>query len=205
MTWILRDVIQSYHVEVVEAAGRSAIQHSCSDFSIAAFQNQRGVIQSRMLENLRLKLEGDPENGKEGVYARAISVQLSLLQLPPEYQEAVAEKQSAEEDIALARNQRQQEKTKAETELLAAQEEARKIMDTAATEAEILITEAKLKAEALLFAFEQEALSIVKAKSTLNLTTEGVLAYTQNMLIAQTPNLTVTAGEPAKLSRVDEL
>ena len=196
----------SYKTEVVEAAGRSAIQHTCSDFTIASFQNQRGTIQSRMLENLRLKLEGDPSDEQDnGVYAVAISVQLRFLQLPAEYQNAVAEKQSAEEDIVLARNQRRQETTKATTELLAAQEEARKILETATTEAEILITEAKLKAEETLFAFEQEASSIVKAKSSLNLTTEGVLAYTENMLIAQTKKLRVSAGEPAKLSRKDEL
>ena len=196
----------SYKTEVVEAAGRSAIQHTCSDFTIASFQNQRGTIQSRMLENLRLKLEGDPSDEQDnGVYAVAISVQLRFLQLPAEYQNAVAEKQSAEEDIVLARNQRRQETTKATTELLAAQEEARKILETATTEAEILITEAKLKAEETLFAFEQEASSIVKAKSSLNLTTEGVLAYTENMLIAQTKRLKVSAGEPAKLSRKDEL
>ena len=196
----------SYKTEVVEAAGRSAIQHTCSDFTIASFQNQRGTIQSRMLENLRLKLEGDPSDEQDnGVYAVAISVQLRFLQLPAEYQNAVAEKQSAEEDIVLARNQRRQETTKATTELLAAQEEARKILETATTEAEILITEAKLKAEETLFAFEQEASSIVKAKSSLNLTTEGVLAYTENMLIAQTKRLRVSAGEPAKLSRKDEL
>ena len=195
-----------YKTEVVEAAGRSAIQHTCSDFTIASFQNQRGTIQSRMLENLRLKLEGDPSDEQDnGVYAVAISVQLRFLQLPAEYQNAVAEKQSAEEDIVLARNQRRQETTKATTELLAAQEEARKILETATTEAEILITEAKLKAEETLFAFEQEASSIVKAKSSLNLTTEGVLAYTENMLIAQTKRLRVSAGEPAKLSRKDEL
>ena len=196
----------SYKTEVVEAAGRSAIQHTCSDFTIASFQNQRGTIQSRLLENLRLKLEGDPSDEQDnGVYAVAISVQLRFLQLPAEYQNAVAEKQSAEEDIVLARNQRRQETTKATTELLAAQEEARKILETATTEAEILITEAKLKAEETLFAFEQEASSIVKAKSSLNLTTEGVLAYTENMLIAQTKKLRVSAGEPAKLSRKDEL
>ena len=190
----------------MEAAGRSAIQHTCSDFTIASFQNQRGTIQSRLLENLRLKLEGDPSDEQDnGVYAVAISVQLRFLQLPAEYQNAVAEKQSAEEDIVLARNQRRQETTKATTELLAAQEEARKILETATTEAEILITEAKLKAEETLFAFEQEASSIVKAKSSLNLTTEGVLAYTENMLIAQTKKLRVSAGEPAKLSRKDEL
>lgn len=43
--------------EVVTAAGNSAVQHSCSLFSISNFQNKRGVIQTTMEQNLRHKLE----------------------------------------------------------------------------------------------------------------------------------------------------
>ena len=109
---------------VVRGAGASAIQHSCSNFTISSFQNKRGDIQRLMEDNLRLKLEGDKveeergvgsvKSSKEdfGVYARAVSLQLRNIELPKEYQAAVAEKQSAEEDIALAQNQRKQEVTK---------------------------------------------------------------------------------------------
>ena len=92
---------------VVRSAGSSAVQHTCSNFTISAFQNKRGDIQRLMEDNLRLKVEG--EEGRGGVYARAVSLQLRNVELPVEYQGAVAEKQSAEEDIALAQNQRKQE------------------------------------------------------------------------------------------------
>ena len=207
--WILT-VVRKYRdydkwSDIVEAAGTSAVQHTCSDFNIADFQKQRGVIQSSMEDNLRLKLEGAKEDGSDGVYARAISLQLRNIDLPEEYQEAVAEKQRAAEDIELAKNQRTQETTKAQTELLKANEEARKIMDTATHDAELLVTEAGLKANETIYAYETEAGSILSAKTSLNLSTEGVLAYMANQLYARAPHLKVSAGEPAKLSRKEEL
>jgi len=190
---------------VVEAAGSSAVQHTCSEFEITNFQNQRGVIQTRMEENLRLKLEGPDRAGIDGVYARAQSLQLRNVELPSEYQNAVSEKQAAAEDIELAKNQRTQERTKANTELLSAKKQAQKIMDTARNEANVTLTEAKLKAEETLFAYETEAAVLVRVKALLNLSTQGLLAHMSNRLYATVPSLKVSAGEPAKMSRSDEL
>lgn len=116
--------------DTVEQAGLSAVHHSCSEFSVTEFQNKRGEIQSVMERNLKLKLEGDEATGEEGVLALAVSLQLTYVHLPEEYNMAVAEKQAAEEDIALAIAQRKQEVTRANTKLLKAKEEARKIKDT---------------------------------------------------------------------------
>jgi len=191
--------------EIVEVAGLSAVHHSCSAFQISNFQNKRGEIQAKMEDNLRIKLEGNETKGIEGVYAQAISLQLRNIQLPQEYSDAVRDKQSAEEDIALAKNQRQQETTKASTALLRANEEARKILDTANNDVEILLTEARLAAEETTFAFEQEAVTIVDVKESLKLSTNGVLAYLANGLLADVNNLKVSTLEPAKLSRSEEL
>lgn len=206
--WLMPAVIKYRNferwAEVVEAAGNSAVHHSCSDFYIANFQTMRGAIQTRMEENLRLKLEGKVGDGSDGVYARAISLQLSNVDLPTEYSEAVAEKQEAAEDIALAKNQRVQEVTKAQTALLTAREEARIINSTAVNDAEILLTEANAQAEQTQFAFETEANLIVMVQDSLGLTVDGVLGWLSNRLLEAAPNLRVTAGEPAKLSRKEE-
>ena len=196
---------RDYHkwASTVEQAGLSAIHHSCSEFAVTDFQNKRGTIQSTMENNLKLKLEGD-EN-EEGVNAVAVSLQLTYVHLPQQYNEPVAEKQAAEEDIALATAQRKQETTKANTKLLKAKEQARKIKDTAQNEAEVLLTEARLKAEETLYSFQKEAEALVEVKERLNLTTEGVLAYLQNKMMAEANNLKVRTGEPAKLSRKTEL
>jgi regulator of protease activity HflC (stomatin/prohibitin superfamily) len=205
------DVVTRYRdfdkwANVVEAAGESSVHHSCSEFNISSFQNQRGVIQTTMEDNLRLKLEGDPDDENDvGVFAQAISLQLRNIGLPFEYNEAIAEKQSAEEDIALAQNQRRQETTKAQTEFLQANEQARKILDTANNEAEVILTEANLKAEEITFDFLKEAETIVDVKTSLSLTSEGVLAYLTNKLLEDASNIKIEAGEPARLSRKDEL
>ncbi len=158
-----------------------------------------------MEENLRLKLEGDESTSEEGVNAVAVSLQLTYVHLPEEYNEAVASKQAAEEDITVAIAQRNQEITKAKTNLLKAEEEAHKIKDSAINEAEVLITEASLKAEETLYSFEKEADALMEVKDKLNLTSEGLLAYLTNRLLAEADHLKVTAGEPARLSRRDEL
>ena len=192
--------------EVVESAGRSAIQHACSEFNIASFQNQRGFVQTRMFENIKLKLEGDPTKADDfGVYAKAVSSQLRFLRLPSEYQQAVSAKQEAEEDIVFAINQRKQNITQSETELLLAELEAQKILESAANDAELMIMEAKLAAQETLYAYEQEAAILLDIKDSLGLTTEALLAYTATMLIEETSRLSLSAGEPARLSRKDEL
>ena len=190
---------------VVEAAGTSAVQHSCAEFNIANFQNKRGVIQSTMEDNLRLKLEGTQADGADGVFARAISLQLRNVGLPFLYNDAVAAKQRAAEDITLAKNERTQATTKARTKLLTANEEARKILDTARNDAEVTLTQARLKANETLFAFNTEAEVIDRVKNALNLTTDGVLTYIANDFVASASKLSVTASEPAKFSRRDEL
>jgi prohibitin 2 len=189
--------------DTVEAAGLSAIHHSCSEFMITEFQSKRGIIQTVMDANLKKKLEGELE--QDGVNAVAISLQLKYVGLPLEYLDAVADKQAAEEGIALAIAQRKQATTKANTDLLTAKEESRKIKDTAANEAEVLLTEARLKAEETIYQFQKEAEALVEVKEALNLSSEGVLAYLSNKLLSEVSNLAVTTGEPVKLSQKGSL
>ena len=195
---------------IVLAAGRSAVQHSCSLYSISNFQNKRGIIQTKMEENLRKKLEGDDPTAAvdqhTGVFARAISLQLRNVELPEEYRSSVSEKQSAAEDITLAKNQRAQETTKASTALLTAKEEAKKINNTAVNEATVMITEAKLRAQEISYAFATEAKVYAKVKADLNLTDQGLLSYVANRLYEGTSgDVRVAAGEPAASTFKDEL
>lgn len=207
--WVLPATLQYRNFEkwaqVVEAAGMSAVQHTCSDFQISNFQNKRGLIQTTMEDNLRIKLEGQEEDGSDGVFALAISLQLSNVDLPEEYSEAVAEKQSAAEDISLAQNQRTQEITKARTAFNTAKEEARKLFDNALNDANVTLTEASLKAEETLFRFGTERTILLGVQEKLGLTTQGLLAYLSNRLYAEAPYLAVAAEEPVQLSRKQEL
>jgi len=205
------DAVRAYRdyetwVGIVEFCGNAAIQHTCSDFNVTDFQNNRALIQNAMLDTLKLKLEGDPTNDSDvGVHAIASSLQLQNVNIPFEYKEAVSEKQKAKEDILLAKNQRQQEKTKAMTELLAAKDGAKKIIASALNSANVTITRAELKASETVFSIEKEKDVLVQAKTNFNLDANGILAYMANQLYASVTKLEASVGEPAKISRKDEL
>jgi len=210
--WIV-DAIYKYRdfpkwSTIVEAAGNSAIQHSCSAFNVTNFQSLRNLIQINMLEELKIKLEGTNGTNVErhdGVYARAVSLQLINVDLPTEYTNAVSDKQSAKEDIALAKNQRNQELTKANTELFAVQAETKKVLENALNDVNVTLTEADLTAAQTLFTFAEETETIQQAKETFNLDTNGVLSYMANQLYAEAPTLRASIREPAKISLKDEL
>jgi len=210
--WIVK-AIENYRdypkwSRIVEAAGNSAIQHSCSAFNVTNFQSLRNLIQLDMFEELKQKLEGTDSADDEthdGVYARAISLQLKNVNLPAEYTNAVSDKQSAKEDIALAKNQRNQELTKGNTELFAVQAETTKILENALNDVNVTLTAADLTAAQTLFTFAEETETIQQAKETFNLDTNGVLSYMANQLYAEAPTLRASIREPAKISYRDEL
>jgi len=160
-----------------------------------------------MFEELKMKLEGTNTDvdSHDGVYARAVSLQLRNVELPTEYKNAVSDKQSAKEDIALARNQRNQELTKANTELFAVQAETKKILENALNDVNVTLTAADLTAAQTIFTFAEETETIKQAKETFNLDTNGVLSYMANQLYADAPTLKASIREPAKISLRDEL
>lgn len=159
-----------------------------------------------MLDSLKIKLQGDEiDISEEGVYALANSLQLQNVDIPVEYKNAVSEKQKAQEDILLASNQRQQELTKARTGLLAANEEAVKILASAYNEGNVTITRADLKANETLFSLRKEKEVLLQAKTNFNLTANGVLAYMTNQLYATVNKLEAHTGEPARISRKNQL
>lgn len=77
--------------------------------------------------------------------AEVDGVQLQNVEAPEEWEEAVEQKEDAREDIRLARNQRIQEITKAETALKEAEETAKVILANARNAAKITLTQAQSK------------------------------------------------------------
>ena len=113
-----------------------------------------------MEANLRLKLEGDKATGEEGVYAVEALLQLTYVHLPEAYNEAVSAKQAAAEAIALAVAERKLETMKATTNLLIAEQSAVRIKDTANNEAEVVLIEAKLKAQETCICFRKNQMRL---------------------------------------------
>ena len=186
--------------QVVNIAANSAIQHSCSAFNITDFQTKRETVRDTMFENLRMKLEGTSR-----VFAIATSLQLKYVSLPAEYTHAVEQRQRSEEDIPLAKNERIQERTKAQTELMAAEKRATSILDRAYNEGNITLIVANYQAQQTMYTFEKEVQVLSEAKQFLSLSTNGVLSYMANKLFATVPHLNVRAGIPARISRKNQL
>ena len=69
----------------------------------------------------------------------------------------------------------------------------------------MLETVARLEAEETIFSFEKETETLVGVKQSLDLTTEGLLSYAANQLLEEAAGVRVSTGEPARLSRRDEL
>lgn len=185
--------------KMVTTAGVSAIQKGCSLFDTSSFQSQRGLIQQAMFEALTVKLDA--------VYAIAVGLQLSYVQLPLEYSDAVAAKQAANEDIGLAKNQRQQQLTIAEQALQTAVEQANILNANANNDRTLRVQEATLRAEAIDVEFETEAQVYGYARETLGLSEEGLLAYIANRALeGATPgSLDIAISEPARSQWRDEL
>jgi len=192
--------------QVVNFAANSAIQHSCSAWNVTDFQSNRALVQETMFENLQKKIEGDKNTDfSRGVYAIASSLQLKNVDLPFQYQEAVEQKQRAEEDILLAKNERIQEKTKADTEFKVAEKQYEILIDQAWNEGNITLIVADTYAQHTLYRFEKEMEVLSQAQAFLSLSTNGVLSYMANKLFATVPHLTVLTGEPARISRKNQL
>ena len=192
--------------QVVNASANSAIQHSCSVWNVTDFQSNRALVQETMFENLQKKIEGDMnDDSSRGVYAIASSLQLTNVDLPVQYQEAVEQKQRASEDILLAKTQRIQEKTKADTEFKAAEKQYEILIDRAWNEGNITLIVADYYAQHTLYRFEKESEVLSQAQEFLSLSTNGVLSYMANKLFATVPLLTVRTGEPARISRKKQL
>jgi len=158
--------------KIVETMAVSAVQRGCSQFDTSSFQNERGTIQSVIFNSTKFMLDK--------VYARAVGLQLAFVELPQEYSTAVAAKQSANEDIELAINERKQSVVQAETLLQTAMETAKQINDTALNNKNLLIAEAKLEAQSIAVQYAAEAKVCAKAKDALALTSEGLLSYMGN-------------------------
>jgi len=189
--------------KIVVWAARSGIQHACGEFNISNFQNERGIIQKTMFDFVQEAVGNDNADG--GLYVNVLTLHLEEVSIPSEYKKAVTEKQSAEEEIGLAKTERQQEVTKANTELLAAEEQARRMIDIANNEANITLHAANLMAEETKIAFQTEAEVIVALRQELNLSTEGVLAFLASEVYERSSQVKVLSAEPAKTSWKEEI
>ncbi|GMH43884.1 hypothetical protein BSKO_11818 [Bryopsis sp. KO-2023] len=180
---------------LVVAAATSAIHHGCGLFAISEFQSRRIEVQEQQKKFMEQIFQGD--DGRAGLMATVIDVQLKNIEPPRRWEAAVEAKENAREDINLARNERTQALTKAETRLKVAQEQARIAAAEAETESQILINRAAAEADSLLNRFEKEANQTKFAMEALGLDIEGILRYLLNRQIEKKKRIEIGMHQPA--------
>eukprot|EP00241_Pyramimonas_parkeae_P004802 CAMPEP_0114250618 /NCGR_PEP_ID=MMETSP0058-20121206/14802_1 /TAXON_ID=36894 /ORGANISM="Pyramimonas parkeae, CCMP726" /LENGTH=365 /DNA_ID=CAMNT_0001364303 /DNA_START=228 /DNA_END=1325 /DNA_ORIENTATION=- len=219
----LRELTERYRNEgryrkVVRAAGVSAVNHGCGEFRVNQFQADRLSVQQRMFQYLKTKLEGSEvlsesnntavvaeEPTERGMFTFAISLSLENTVLPFRYQEAVAAKQSANEDIALAINQRKQRTTQAQTKLISARTQSEVIKIQAHENAAITIKNAEYKANGTLVTYKKEGEAYRDIVLELGMNVEGFLAYLGTRAVEKSKSPKLSVVEPAYGSYRGEL
>ena len=185
---------------------RSAIRHACAKFTTQEFQTMRAQVQGAMLSQVggELSLALDPLDNDEVVgefdssmATQVFELQLTMIERPAEYEGAVTAKENARNDIDLATTERQQALTQAQTALLEAMTEANRTINAAQTQAAVISSFAASNASAVTEQYAKWASLYDTVKSEHSMTTEALLAYIGNRLMAELPGVTVNLESPA--------
>ena len=210
--------------KLVTIQARSAIRHGCGTFTAQDFQLQRAKVQTSMQCLVKGYL-GSNDVGYDTAtcgeyYTNATSWQaplkfhavVKLLQLknvdrPRSYQAAVEDKETARSDILLAKNERSQRETQAQTVKDKSVQTAKIILDTANTDANVTMAFAKADAQAVLERYQAYEQAYGLAKTNLSLSDVGILAYFGNQMVGGKAgeNQTMAIPATAKVSYAGDL
>ncbi|GAQ85742.1 hypothetical protein KFL_002520010, partial [Klebsormidium nitens] len=199
----LHTVALQYHdygkyLLVLDSAAEASCHWACSQFQIGDFQALRAVVQNTTHDRLQFNVQP--------LHAIILDVQLRNVTYPPDWSNAVALKEQASYDITLASQERQQAISKANGDLLLANQNATITIQIAQTQANVMQAQADYQGQALLTQFKTEADKAAQIQQTLNLTTEGLLAYLANRAVGTSAGkLDVAMDAPAQISYSTEL
>lgn len=135
---------ESEFIPYVTNVLKKIMRETCSNYTSFDYYNQRGVIQSDMLNRIDTQLPTLGTHLTTGGY-----LQLRNIKLPDSFNQAILDKRSAEQDIQVAVNQRAQQLIIASTAL-----------SQAVNNGTVIINNANLLAAAIRFDAEQQALAI---------------------------------------------
>ncbi|XP_052783863.1 uncharacterized protein LOC128219831 [Mya arenaria] len=181
--------------KVLEYTGESALHESCSYFNTSQFQAERGKFQERVKEKIIEKYTK--------LYADITDLQVSNIERPSEYEDAIRSKERAREDIEVARNERPRLVTEAMTEFLEANTTSQIIRDKAESDKRILQARAEQEAKAIIEQYqkESEAYAQILDPNGLGFTVDGFIAYMGVRVISSAQNpVYIGLQSPAKSS-----
>ena len=130
------------------------------------------------------------------VSADITDLQVSNINRPAEYEKVVRNKESAKENINIARNERPRALIEAKTAREEAVTQGRINVQKAKSESRVILSKAEAKAESILTSLKAEAEAYTSIVRSQGLSVDGLLSYLGVRVLADNDNV-VSIGFPA--------
>lgn len=188
----------SSYGDVIEAQGTAVVYSVCGQFSTEQFQTERSTVEDALRRGFQIAMNQ--------FFTEVASVQIGDISRPSTFEQAVRRKETARENVEVARNERERRIIQANTTLLENLTQAGIILDRARTNASIVIARANAEAQAILGEFVAEMETYTNIMTANNLTVEGLLAYLGSRIIEESEGeVFANMDHPAKPSYADRL
>lgn len=171
----------------VENVLKRTLRESCSNFTAIDYYTSRGAVQTDMLYRIENELPRLGTHITTGGF-----LQLRNIKLPDDFNKAIIAKQTVQQEILLAFNQRDQSVIIANTNLSQAVNNATTIVNNAALQAEAIVFDARQKAIAINATYANRLAVYRTAMQVLGLNaSEYIRTILQTNLISTNPNAKV--------------
>jgi len=171
------------------AQAKAAIRDGCGNKTSEEMYNNRQGIQAAMLDEVANQLST--------LYVDVGFLELINIELPPQYNNAVGDKESARADVDVALNQRTQALILSQTTLLTAGEDAKIKLIQANATADGIITAATTDAQAVTNDLNTKAQVYYEIKETFNFTAAELINYISLEQLVELQDLIVGVQSPA--------
>lgn len=189
----LKDIVMAFrehsnYVEMLKFLARASIHDSCSQFNTSEFQTRRSFFQEFVYTTMVKRFTE--------VNADITDLQVSNIKRPDEYETVVRNKESAKENINIAKNERPRALIEAETKKEEAVTQGRISVQTANSDSRVILSKAEAESASILAALRAEAEAYANIIRSQELSVDGLLSYLGVRVLAENNN-TVSIGFPA--------
>ncbi|CAD5115415.1 unnamed protein product [Dimorphilus gyrociliatus] len=182
------------HDQMLESVAQSAVHEACSNFNTSQFQTERGSFQTAV-KDILLKRLGE-------VFTDIADLQMQNIQRPRSYEIVVQNKETAREDIDVARQERPRLMALAKNKLEEAKNEAEITLQKATSNARVILTAAEAEAKGIETQYESEAAVYKTLKNTLRFSNEDFIKYlaTRAIFSEKDSSIDLAIGQPPELN-----
>ena len=170
---------------------KSSVHDACSKFNTTQFQSQRAIFQEAVRSHIEQRFNN--------VSTDITDLQIGNILRPKAYETALKNKESAKENIQVAKSQRPRLLTQASTTKEEATAQAAITIEKAQSNARVALTKAEAEATSISAAFQAEAETYETVMTSQQLGVEGLLAYlTTRVIVESKKDVNVGIDAPAK-------